>query len=131
MTSVVRQLARQWRSVLPWVVMALAGMPPATSFAQAGWRDILPPMTDQDFELAARTARDEMTGRSIGTRLQWQNPDSGSQGSVELMDRFERDQRECRPVRHDVKVPTSGPWSQTVTICRQPDGNWQTAPARQ
>lgn len=128
-TPLAGQLTR--RRLLPCLLVLLANLPPATSFGQAGWRAVLPPMTDQDFELAARTARDDMTGRNIGTRLQWQNPDSGSQGSVELMDRFERDQRECRTLRHDVKVPTAGAWSQTVTICRQADGSWQAAPARQ
>jgi hypothetical protein len=130
MISAAKGLMGRYRGLMAGLAAMLMVLAPPPSFGQAGWREMLPPLTDKDIDLAARTAREDMTARVVGTRLKWHNADSGNRGSVELLDRFERDQHECRTVRHDIEVKDSGPWAQTLTICRQADGEWQAAPPR-
>lgn len=131
MTSAAKGWSGRCRGLVAGLAATLMVMAPAASFAQAGWREMLPPLTDEDIDLATRMARENMTTRAVGTRLEWHNADSGNRGSVELVDRFQRDQRECRTLRHDINVKGSGVWSQTATICQQADGGWRAAAPRQ
>ncbi len=94
--------------------------------AQAGWRDMLPRLTEEDVDIVARTVRQELTGKPEGTVLEWRNDDSGNHGTVELVRRFDGAEGECRVVRHDMRIKLYGNWRKTVTVCRRGD-DWYWA----
>ena len=94
----------------------------------AGWHDFLPPLSDEDIELIRKTAREEMIGQPVGTVLEWANEKSESQGTVELLDRFTRDDRPCQSLRHSIRVKLHGLYRNTITICQTADGSdWEFA----
>lgn len=99
----------------------------AAGAAHAGLRHVFPPLTPDDIEIINHTARDKMQGRPAGTVLEWENPKSRHAGTVTLLRVFERKGRECRELRHHIKVRQSMPWEVDVTICRDEDGEWQPA----
>jgi len=98
--------------------------------SQARWSDALPILEPGDVSIIRDTTRIKMNDKPVGTVLEWKNKKGGSKGSVELLDRFQRDGRECRTNKHRIK-PRSAPESVlTITICKTTDGSWQWGEAR-
>lgn len=96
------------------------------SDAAARWAYLHVRVTDEDMTIIKRTAREEMTGKPVGTVLSWSNPRSKLSGTVTLLERFEENGRECRRLKHHVSSSKGGtPWDGIVTICLQPDGKWK------
>lgn len=101
-----------------------------TFSSQARWSDALPILEPGDVTIIRDTARIKMSGKPVGTILKWKNKKGGSTGSVELLDRFQRDGRECRTNKHIIQ-PRSQPATRLViTICLGADGAWDTSQAR-
>lgn len=98
--------------------------------SQARWSDALPILEPGDVTLIRDTARIEMSGKPVGTILKWKNKKGRSEGSVELLDRFQRDGRECRTNKHIIKPRTEAASVLVITICLGADGEWHTSQAR-
>ncbi len=113
------------------LIAILALSPAQYALGQAGWRQSLPALQDSDIERIKNTARKEMTGKPVGTELDWSNADTGNHGTVRLADRFQRNERECRTLEHVVNIQSQGRWRNAVTICRAPNGlDWEWAHPR-
>lgn len=92
---------------------------------QAFWQAVYPPVAPDDAEMIRQLTRVEMTGKPVGTALAWNNSDTRNYGTVTLVDRFEKDGRECRTVQHFIQIRGEAkPWTGNVTLCLQPDGRW-------
>jgi surface antigen len=70
--------------------------------------------------------REAMTDQPEGSVLGWENPESGSFGTVKLLKRFQREGRECRSLRHRIAPAKSPPRVVETTICQIEDGSWRT-----
>lgn len=98
----------------------------AVSFVASGrWVDVLPPLQDSDITIIQQKTRVELTDKPVGTVLDWTNPATKTSGSVTLVDRFWKEGRECRRIRHYIEIPKMHPWSQEITMCKQMDGQWK------
>lgn len=98
--------------------------------SQARWSDALPILEPDDVSIIRETTRVKMNDKPVGTILEWENKKAGSKGSVELLDRFQRNGRECRTNKHIIK-PRSAPESMLIiTICRTASGSWAWGDAR-
>ena len=101
-----------------------------TVSSQARWSDTMPILETDDVALIRETTRVKMNDKPVGTILEWENKKAKSKGSVELLDRFQRNGRECRTNRHRIK-PRQGPESMLIiTICRTASGSWIWGDAR-
>ncbi len=109
-----------------FLISMLMLVPAHHALGQAGWRQSLPTLEDSDIEQIKKVARQEMSGKPVGTKLEWDNTKTGNHGTVRLEDVFDRDERECRTLEHLVNIQTQGRWRNTVTICQTPDGqDWK------
>jgi surface antigen len=115
-------------SLTAFAVVSMLALPTPTEAAQRGqllW-GFLPPLTEEDMALAQDAARVEMAGKPEGTRLTWSNPESGNSGTAILIRRYDVDGRECRKIRHDLKIKDERDMRMyVVTICLQEDGSWK------
>lgn len=113
------------------LVLILMLAPAHHALGQAGWRQSLPALEDSDIEQIKKVARQEMSGKPVGTTLGWNNDRTGNHGTVQLQDLFQRDQRECRTLEHLINIKAQGRWRNTVTLCQTPDGrDWRWAQPR-
>ncbi|NNG03854.1 MAG: hypothetical protein HKM95_07090 [Inquilinus sp.] len=97
--------------------------------AMGQWRfmfEALDGVEPSDMELMKQTARERMDGKEVGTRLTWQNPETGNRGVVALLERTESAELECRLNRHSVElVDLDRRVALEFKICRRPGGEWQ------
>lgn len=115
-----------WKSLVVLVIASIVGFSASTSEARQMALDFLPPLTDEDIELAQKVAREDLAEKPEGTKLAWSNSNSGNAGTVLLLRRYEVDQRECRKLQHDLKIKGErDERTYIVTICLQPDGSWK------
>ena len=96
-----------------------------TAQAQSFWQDVFPPVTPEDAEMIRQLTREEMTGKPVGTAMAWNNPGTQNYGTVTLVERSEKDGRECRSLQHFIQIRGQArPWTGNVTLCLQEDGRW-------
>lgn len=94
--------------------------------ALAFWGGVYPPVTPEDAEMIRQLTRVEMTGKPVGTALAWNNPSTRNYGTVTLVERTEREGRECRTIQHFIQIRGHAkPWTGNVTLCLQADGSWR------
>lgn len=116
----MRRSALRSYTIALLVLGAVAATP-----AQAFWKVVYPPVTPEDAEMIRQLTRVEMSGKPVGTALAWNNPQTQNYGTVTLLERFEKDGRECRTVQHFIQIRGEAkPWTGNVTLCLQPDGRW-------
>ena len=100
----------------------------AAAPAGAQWRfmfEALDGLQPSDIALMQEAARERMDGKEVGTRLTWQNPETGNRGVVALLERTETDGLECRRNRHSVEMTREGRrTSLEFKICREAGGEW-------
>lgn len=71
-----------------------------------------------------RTTRTALETGRIGEPVRWQNPQTGSFGTVTALDSTERDGTVCRS--YEQTITTGGRIQKGYgTACRQPDGTWR------
>lgn len=115
-----------------FLILSILMLGPAHDvLGQAGWRQSLPALEESDIEQIKQVARQEMTSKPVGTVLEWSNDKTGNQGTVHLVDLFDRDERQCRTLAHVIDIRTQGRWRNTVTICQTQNGtDWAFAHPR-
>ena len=112
------------------ISLAVAGIAvlavPGSAFGQ--WRymfESLEGLETSDIDLMKQTAREGMDGKEVGTRLTWQNPETGHRGIVVLLEASQSVELECRRNRHYVDlVDADRRTSLEFKICRKPGGEW-------
>ena len=115
---------KTWFSAL--ALISIVGLIVGTAEARQEWLGFLPPLTKGDMELAKKAARVDMEGQPVGTSFRWENLESGNAGTVELLRRYEMNDRECRRLKHVLKIKRErDARTYEVTICLQEDGSWK------
>jgi surface antigen len=94
--------------------------------AAAVWPGLDVQLSEEDLAIIRQTSREAMTDQPEGSVLGWENPESGSFGTVKLLKRFQREGRECRSLRHRIAPAKSPPRVVETTICQIEDGSWRT-----
>ena len=80
--------------------------------------------TDDDWEIARKTARQVLDEGKTGEEVSWENPESKNSGSLVPSREFERDGRTCRKLRITNRARELQGRA-TYTFCRQDDGSWK------
>jgi surface antigen len=96
--------------------------------AYARWVHMLPELAKEDTDLIQQAAREQMTGKPVGTTLKWSNSKTGNAGTVTLLENFEHEGRKCRTNKHIITQQARGPKTYVISICQNPDGTWQIVP---
>ena len=80
--------------------------------------------TEKDMEVLRTTAREALDNSSDGTRVAWENPETGISGSVTLIKTTDRDGYTCRKVKfiNNAKNLTN---TLVHRLCKQADGTWK------
>lgn len=60
-----------------------------------------------------------------GASESWSNPETGHNGTITVLDVFERGAQPCRLVRYDLAFPDSMPASYKIVWCLQPGEGWK------
>jgi hypothetical protein len=130
MRGTVLGLLKAALTLLPIAAVALL---PASgdAFGQIGltydFGDI-PALTQSDLAIMRKLVREGLAGKPDGTTLSWSNPESQNSGTVELLQAFSSQGRDCRRVRYVVKPGPNDEAdvdSYVLTNCRRADGKWR------
>lgn len=84
-----------------------------------------PELTEEDREIASKTAREDMNGKEPGTVLSWSNPDSGNTGTVRLVRNYTWQGHSCREVVHAFLPKNKNAQEWQMKLCRVEDGSWK------
>ena len=110
-------------------ILALSCLLPGVSAAGAWtWMEQSPVshFTPEDKQIMRTTARDALDNAKDGTKIGWENPETGHSGSVKPINTTERDGLTCRKTRffNSAEGLTA---IQIHRLCRQKDGTWKIA----
>ena len=86
-------------------------------------------MNDIDKEILSKTLQTALDETADGESLRWSNPDSGSEGTIEVLDTHEDYGTTCRTVRSHSKA-SGREGGGVYRLCRADDDSWQFAPKR-
>jgi surface antigen len=80
--------------------------------------------TPEDKQIMRKTARDALDNVKDGTKIGWENPETGHSGSVKPINTIEKDGTTCRKTRffNSAEGLTA---IQIHRLCRQKDGTWK------
>jgi surface antigen len=113
------------------VAATLAAVLVSTSaFAQGfRWLDTSPVahFNDEDWDMLRSTARPLLDNGADGSEDSWKNPDSGSYGSIKVLNTFQKDGLRCRRTYFS---NSAGGFHGTgiFNLCKVADGSWKIAP---
>lgn len=85
-------------------------------------------LTDEDLQVmnAAASKLRESETTPIGQTETWSNPNSGSSGTVTLLQRFQRRDLPCQKIRHAFRDKAHADASVLdIDVCRLPSGEWK------
>jgi hypothetical protein len=88
----------------------------------------IPSLTRSDLAMMRKLVREGLTGKPDGTTLSWHNPESQNSGTVQLLEEFPSQGRDCRRVLYVVKPGPNDEAdvdSYILTNCRLADGTWR------
>lgn len=102
----------------------------ASAFAQGyRWLDTSPVahFNDEDWTMLRSTARAVLDNGADGTEDSWRNPDSGSYGSIKVLNTYEQNGLRCRRTYFS---NSAGGFHGTgiFNLCKVADGTWKIAP---
>lgn len=130
MHELARTMPKIFQSLSLAMIMTLPLIAPPQAFAQYGkaFRNS-PKLTKSDITIVRKLVREDLTGKSKGTTLSWNNAASGNSGTVTLLADFRSQGRDCRRVGYVVKsAPRQAAASSStyeLTSCHLPDGTWK------
>jgi len=106
---------------------ALSFSTQANAFGIGGWGAVFPPLTPEDVEALGEAADQVDAGRGDGAdgTAGWENESTGTYGTVQAGEEFERDGRECRRYRLFIKVQGFEPYNAEPAMCKADDGKWK------
>lgn len=101
----------------------------SNSYAVTSWNKFLPQRIDKsDFESMKEKARHELTGKSVGTELSWENSETNLKGTVKLVSVFKINNHECRGVIHKVSFDNGQVIRFDGTLCKNTNDKWEVLP---
>lgn len=86
-------------------------------------------LDDVDKQILTDTFNEALTGAEDGESIAWRNPDSGSEGTVEILDTHEDYGTTCRTVRTATRAG-GREGGGVYRLCMADDETWQFAPRR-
>jgi len=98
----------------------------ATSTWFAG-RSAVANMTDEDRELLTKAMDDILNNESDGSQTEWNNPDTGSRGTLKVAGTHEDFGTTCRLIRMS-NTATEITRGGDFRLCRDDEGEWRFAP---
>lgn len=93
------------------------------------WLDTSPVahFSDKDWSMLRSTARPLLDDGADGSQASWENTDSGSYGSIKVLNTFQKDGRRCR--RTYFSNSAAGFHGTGIfNLCKVADGSWKIAP---
>ena len=111
------------------IVLLLPGVPWASNWQWMKDTEVMS-FDEQDWALLENTITQMLNQGSDGDRQQWQNPQTGNSGTVQIQDTRETTAGTCRLllISNDAK-PESG--FTRMNYCKQQDGQWKIDPRPQ
>lgn len=101
----------------------------SNSYAFTSWNEFLPQRIEKsDFENMKEKARNELTGKPIGTELSWETGETNLKGTVKLVSVFNIKDHECRGVIHQVTFENGQVIRFDGTLCKNSKGKWEVLP---
>ena len=85
-------------------------------------------LTPQDIELLKEAAKKLYIGEAapVGTIEKWSNPETGNEGTVELVRTFAHKEMPCRRLQHDITISkVSDSYRFVIDRCKVPTGEWK------
>ena len=71
-------------------------------------------------------AANKASSEPIGTQEAWENPSTGTRGTVRTVEKLQRDDLPCLKLRHDIKQQGQAtPQTYYFVRCQLPDGRWK------
>ncbi len=100
------------------------------AFAQGyRWLDTSPAahFNDEDWTMLRSTARELLDNGADGTEDSWENPASGSSGSIKVLNTYQQNGLRCRRTYFS---NSAGGFhgSGIFSLCKVADGSWKIAP---
>ena len=117
------------QSIFVIPILALSCLLPSVSAAGAwSWMEQSPVthFTPEDKQIMRKTAKDTLDNAKDGTKIGWENPETGHSGSVKPINTTERNGMTCRKTRffNSAEGLTA---IQIHRLCKQKDGSWKIA----
>ena len=86
-------------------------------------------LSDADKEILGETVRDTLNNQSDGATVEWLNPDTGSTGTIQVLDTHEDFGTTCRSVRTFTQAD-GREGGGIHRLCKAEDDSWRFAPRR-
>ena len=113
---------------LATVLMVLAALTAPTHAAINPFKGSGFQLSESDLALLT-TAAEKLyltDGVEVGAVEEWNNPETGSHGTVRLTGKTEYKGLPCRRLQHDIKLKrVNDPYRFTMERCRTNDGEWK------
>ena len=122
-------MTKFWNNMkpLPFTLLALLLIAGSAQGANFRWLEFSPVrnFTDDDWDMMTATADRALNKGKEGEVFSWENPESGSSGSLTPMGKAESKKGgDCRKLQISNQAGgLSG--DSTHILCRQPDGEWK------
>lgn len=84
-------------------------------------------LNKEDLTLVRETISKAVQGGQKGEPHRWKNPQTGSEGSVTLLDQFTKDSRPCARIALE-NMAGDRKGSSETTWCKISDGSWKAVP---
>lgn len=81
-------------------------------------------LTEKDLEILYETLLDLADNGNTGETVTWKNKKSSNSGKITLLNKYDKNDQECREIRIETFVKGEEPRMRTVKGCRQADGAW-------
>ncbi|MBL4796608.1 MAG: hypothetical protein JKY50_04275 [Oleispira sp.] len=82
-------------------------------------------LTDEDFDLVAEAVGELLHSDQIET-MPWENPKSGNEGQVTLVNSYQNEGRDCRTLKLSFKGKDESEDSVNKEVCKNSEGKWET-----
>lgn len=86
-------------------------------------------LNDADKQILTETLKAALNDAPDGETLAWSNPDSGNNGTIEVLDTHEDYETTCRTIRTNMQA-SGREGGGVYRLCRAEDDTWQFAPRR-
>lgn len=116
-------------SLTKFCVISLLGLSLTMQSVRGAWNDYLPqPLTRNELNSMKKIARVDIKDQAVGTELAWQNEETGINGTVKLIRKFNLAKHQCHEVEHNIRFPQKEVIRFNATICANEKGGSETLP---
>ena len=81
-------------------------------------------LTDEDLQILQEASRN-LASAKVNESKEWDNPDTGTHGTVILLDVYQKDRKECRKARFEIWKKGKSKIVKEAGFCQNPQGVWE------